>query len=51
MSRYYVHAFGWWFCMVNGWVRSPEGVSPRCKAAVEIVKDVQPGVNLYEVSA
>jgi len=53
MSHYYVSAFGWWFCMVHGWVRDPERVhgGGMHLAVAQIVKQVQPGVVLVEVSA
>jgi hypothetical protein len=49
--RRYVTAFGWWFSMVHGWQREPELERPYCDASTAIVKQVQPGVTLVEVSA
>lgn len=51
MSRWYVHAWGWWFCMARGWVPDPLQALPLRKRSAQVVKDVQPGVTLYEVSA
>jgi hypothetical protein len=51
VSRYYVHAFGMWFCMVKGWVREPQEVVIMTRRSAEVVKQVQPGVVLLEVSA
>jgi hypothetical protein len=51
-GNWYVTAYGYWFCMVNGWVRDVEDVHRAISASgAGIVKDVQPGVTLYEVSA
>lgn len=52
MNRFYVTAFGKFFCLVNGWVDSPENVhgGPVREEIARIVKDVQPGVTLVEVS-
>jgi hypothetical protein len=51
MTRYYVHAWGMWFSMVHGWQQEPELERSYCLAVAEIVKEVQPGVTLVEVSA
>lgn len=53
-ERYwYVSAWGMWFCLVKGWCARPEDVhgGARCLAVAKIVKSVQPGVVLVEVSA
>jgi hypothetical protein len=50
--NHYVYAWGCWFCLVSGWVRSPDQVHGTMHRAVaEIVLQVQPGVVLVEVSA
>lgn len=51
MRAYYVTAFGWWFCMARGWVRSPAEALPLTRRSAEVVKQVNPGVTLVEVSA
>jgi hypothetical protein len=51
MRRYYVTAFGWWFCMARGWVLDPGDALPLSSRAADVVKEVQPGVTLVEVSA
>jgi hypothetical protein len=53
VRHFYVYAFGRWFCLVHGWVESPEKVhgGPYSTPVAEIIKNVQPGVTLVEVSA
>lgn len=49
---YQAHAWGMWFCFVNGWVRAEELRPAHMHiSAASIVKEAQPGVVLYEVSA
>jgi hypothetical protein len=50
MNRYYVTAFGMYFCMVRGWVWDVDSVRPVHRCVADIVKEVQPGVVLVEVS-
>jgi hypothetical protein len=51
-DRYEAYAWGHWFCFVNGWVRAENlrFVHMHISAAA-IVREAQPGVVLYEVSA
>lgn len=47
----YVTAWGLFFCLGHGWVKDPLAVGPVCDAVAAIVKLVQPGVVVVEVSA
>ena len=51
VRRWYVTAFGWWFCMARGWVPDPGEALPLSGRAAETVKEVQPGVTVVEISA
>jgi hypothetical protein len=51
MSRYHAHAWGFWWCFVNGWVPAERLSHPMHLGAASIVQEIQPGVVLYEVSA
>lgn len=51
MSRYYVTAFGWWFCMARGWCHTPEVCIALSQRGAAVVKEEQPGVTVVEVSA
>ena len=48
---YQAHAWGLWWCFVNGWVTAEQLRHPMHISAASIVREVQPGVVLYEVSA
>lgn len=50
-GRYYVHAFGWWFCVARGWVHDPSLALPLRKRPAQTIKDEQLGVTVVEVSA
>lgn len=51
MRRFYVTAFGLWFCVARGWVFDPGDALPLSSRAAEVVKEAQPGVTVVEVSA
>jgi hypothetical protein len=51
VSRYHAHAWGFWWCWVDGWVSADKLRFPMHISAGCALRDAQPGVVLYEVSA